>query len=98
MVELTKDNDDDRPPLMIGFDGKLYFRGKEYVYGVEMWVYDPLEPDAGARLVGDIMPGAASSSPYDFTVMDDKLYFYGQYPDIGAELLVYDPSCSASIR
>lgn len=75
------------------YRSKLYFSayrdGTSHV-GRELFVTDGTT--AGTRLVKDIAPGVASSSPLDLTIHDDKLYFsaFDPRPGQGRELWVSD--------
>lgn len=73
--------------------GRLYFTGRDAFTsetGWELYAYDPVT--GAARLVSDLNPGAASSTPGGFAVLGDLLYFTATTEATGQELFVYDPA------
>lgn len=56
----------------ITYRNKLYFTGDDSVHGMEIWVYDGVNPPA---LFKDIFSGLSSSSPYSLRLYNDRVYF-----------------------
>jgi ELWxxDGT repeat protein len=57
-------------------DGTLFFTVTDESHGAELWKLDTRKKGKGrARLVKDIKPGGASSSPHRLTNVDGSLYF-----------------------
>ncbi|MEO7119624.1 MAG: ELWxxDGT repeat protein [Ginsengibacter sp.] len=54
-------------------NNKIYFAGIDAAHGSELWVTDGT--DNGTKLVQDIVPGKASSSPNNFFLYKNDLYF-----------------------
>jgi ELWxxDGT repeat protein len=54
------------------------------IHGLELWSTDGTP--AGTRLVRDINPGAASSNPTQFTLLNNALYFWADDGTNGMEL------------
>jgi ELWxxDGT repeat protein len=61
------------PQELVNFNGTLFFAGSDPANGSELWKTDGTT--AGTVLVKDINPGAADSSPHDFTVVNGTLFF-----------------------
>lgn len=59
----------------------LFFVIHTAPYGAELWLSDGTPQ--GTRIVRDIYPGPASSSPSDLTILDGRLYFIAEMPDEG---------------
>lgn len=70
--------------IRAGATNKLYFSGDDGRNGRELWVSDGTP--AGTTMVMDINPGAADSSPQDFTVVGGYLYFSAETAANGREL------------
>lgn len=57
----------------INVNGKFIFSKFDSVHGTEVWASDGTA--AGTNILFDIVPGAGSSNPNYFTVIDDVVYF-----------------------
>ncbi|MEO8277939.1 MAG: proprotein convertase P-domain-containing protein [Thermoanaerobaculia bacterium] len=69
------------------YKSRFFFNGNAAAgTDIEPWSTDGT---TGVRL-SDIAPGAANSTPIDFTVHRGKLYFVAGEPTFGRELYVYD--------
>ncbi len=67
------------------FDGKLIFAGNTAAEGNELFITDGTP--GGTKLLKDINPGVASSSPnYESAVLNGYLYFTAERPAEGREL------------
>lgn len=64
--------------------GLVYFAGTTTTEGTELWVSD--RTAAGTRLVLDIAPGSASSTPREFAELGGIVYFTAEDPTHGREL------------
>ena len=64
---------DVRPQWLTGAGGRLFFVAHDAVHGFELWTSDGTA--GGTRLVHDLAPGAASSSPDELTLADNRFYF-----------------------
>jgi ELWxxDGT repeat protein len=64
--------------------GTLLLAADDGSHGHEVWKSDGSE--SGTTLVQDIMPGVASSNPYEFTVVFDKVFFVATDDRAGTEL------------
>ncbi|WP_211270621.1 hypothetical protein, partial [Pseudoalteromonas luteoviolacea] len=62
------------------YDGDLYFSGKNALYGEELWKLEGTTEEV--TLVADILPGADSGSPHNFTVHNGKLYFSAEHNSV----------------
>jgi large repetitive protein len=71
---------------IIGFDNKLYFRGKAVNsnFGSELWVSDGTI--AGTKMVKDIADGFSNSEVRNMTIYQNRLFF-GAKTDFGNEKL-----------
>jgi ELWxxDGT repeat protein len=76
------------PLLGTPVNGRLFLVRSTMSAGTELWVLDP--GAASTRLVKDIVPGFASSSPERLTRVDDRLFFTAADPAAGRELWVSD--------
>ena len=54
-------------------NNKIVFVRTEPTFGTELWVSDGTE--AGTTILMDIIPGNASSNPYNLTAIDNVIYF-----------------------
>lgn len=77
---------------LTAFNGRLYFSRTDGVSGFELWHFDPATMNTPEQLA-DINPGAGSSSPSSFTVLNGKLYFTADN-GTGVTLGQYDPSAN----
>jgi|GEM_PF-1638133 len=68
-------------------NGRVMFASSDE-HGQELWLSDGTM--AGTHLVRDICPGALSSSPEEFALVNGKVYFSAYHPATGAELWVSD--------
>lgn len=71
------------------FNNKLYFAGIDAAHGSELWVTDGTA--GGTKLVQDILPGSASSSPSNFFVFKNELYFTDS-TSVGEQLYKFNGS------
>lgn len=71
----------------VAADGIAYFAATDAEHGRELWQTDGT-PE-GTRLVADVEPGPASSSPAELTRVGDVLYFAATTAAIGTELWAY---------
>jgi trimeric autotransporter adhesin len=71
-----------------GVAGRVYFGAGDGVTGQEIWTSDGTE--AGTRLVRDIVPGAQSSSPCDFSVVNGVAVFRAFTAATGSEFFRSD--------
>ncbi len=76
--DVTLVQDGVRAEAMMGAQGRLFFRGCTAEIGYEPWVSDGT-PD-GTYPLADLAPGAASSIPSGFTVLDDDVLFLTEAP------------------
>ena len=67
---------------------RLYFAADG---DTELWMYDPVRPDAGTIKVAEINPESGSNA-HDLAALGDKLYFFADGPKIWA----YEPSTGAT--
>ncbi len=58
--------------------GLLYFNARDGVHGHELWVSDGT--NAGTRMIKDINPGSASSTPFFFTGANGLVFFSARTP------------------
>ncbi|MBX3411490.1 MAG: hypothetical protein KF708_02140 [Pirellulales bacterium] len=63
--------------------------------GVELWITDGTT--VGTRLVKDIMPGLASSSPSQLTNVNGTLFFTARTPNEGVELWKSDGTAAGTV-
>jgi ELWxxDGT repeat protein len=70
------------PAYLTPFLGSLVFSARDAARGRELWIATPTT----ARRLKDIAPGATSSSPRDFVVLDDIVYFSAGDGSHGREL------------
>lgn len=71
-----------KPAYLTPFEGGLVFSAREAARGRELWIAGPTT----ARRLRDINPGAASSSPRDFTQLGDVIFFTAGDASHGREL------------
>ena len=78
------------PEYLVGWNGRLFFKGGDYDHGRELWTSDGTE--AGTAMVADMCPGVDSSSLCGLTPAGDKLFMIANtYDGHGQELYVYMP-------
>ena len=65
-------------------EDKMYFTANDGSTGAELWVTDGTE--VGTKLVYDLNPGIAESTPSNFQVMGNYLYFFATTEATGTEL------------
>jgi ELWxxDGT repeat protein len=65
-------------------EDKMYFTANDGSTGAELWVTDGTE--VGTKLVYDLNPGIAESTPSNFQIMGDYLYFFATTEANGTEL------------
>lgn len=82
-----------RPAWLTPFLGSLVFSAVDDARGREPWIATPIT----ARRLKDIAPGAASSSPRDFTVFDGALYFTADDRTHGRELWKTDGTNAGTV-
>jgi ELWxxDGT repeat protein len=68
--------------------GDIYFNGKDVTYGNELWISEKTKETT--RMLKDINPGDASSSPSGLVMMNSKVYFTAEDGVHGRELWVSD--------
>ncbi len=78
------------PYFLTVHDQQLFFVGTDPIHGAELWVSDGSV--AGTRLVRDINPGPAGSTPRGLTSAGTGLYFAALTADDGIELWRSDGS------
>src|SRR5688572_11338996 len=81
---------------LVEMGGKLFFTHDDGRTGAELYISDGTE--AGTRLVKDIRPGAAGSSPSSLTAIDGTLYFAADDGVSGRELWVSDGTAAGTRR
>ncbi|MEZ6040379.1 MAG: hypothetical protein R3C20_07725 [Planctomycetaceae bacterium] len=62
-----------KPSDFVVYEGSVYFSAETKDYGREIWKSDGT--DAGTQLGVDVIPGPASSFPFDYVPFDGKLFF-----------------------
>lgn len=72
------------PRGLTAWNGKLWFRARDAVHGMEPWTSDGTAE--GTRLVQDINPGALWSAPWEMTGTEEGLYFSADDGEHGREL------------
>jgi ELWxxDGT repeat protein len=77
-------------------DGRLYFAGRDDLYGSEPWVTDGTL--MGTRLLADVNPGPDSSGPDSFMRIGRTLYFAADLPSTGRELWAMETGCAGECR
>jgi ELWxxDGT repeat protein len=82
------------PPFAV-IGSTLYFAGLDG-NGKELWKTDGTT--TGTTLLADINPGAASSNPLNFTVLNDNLYFTATTASEGTELRKYDGTSVSLVK
>lgn len=70
------------------FNNKIYFAGKNFTVGAELFAYDGSNPPTLVADINTLL--SASSSPENFVVSGGKLYFTATTYTTGAELYSYD--------
>ncbi|MFL6197613.1 MAG: ELWxxDGT repeat protein, partial [Thermoanaerobaculia bacterium] len=78
-----------QPQGLTVWDGRLWFRARDAVHGMELWSSDGTAE--GTRMVQDIAPGAAWSMPAEITATEEGLYFSANDGAHGRELWVLYP-------
>ena len=78
-----------------GPGGLYYFTAHTASYGMELWASDATP--SGTRIIRDLYPGPASSSPEHLTMFDERLYFVAETPGEGRVLFVSDGSPAGTI-
>jgi len=61
------------PSELTAVGNTLYFSGKDYDFGTELWKSDGT--NAGTMIVREIMTGITSTSPYSLRAIGDTLFF-----------------------
>lgn len=74
---------------MAEINGKLYFRGYYNNAGVELWMWDGINPPT---LVKDIYPGSDHSFPANIISSNNKLYFVASTGYHSEEVWMHDPA------
>ena len=69
-------------------DGTAYFAGHSRVFGTELWCTNGTP--AATRLVADVFPGSASSSPSLLLAADGRVFFAAEVPQSGRILCKSD--------
>ncbi|MEO7793821.1 MAG: hypothetical protein ABIV06_03545 [Thermoanaerobaculia bacterium] len=80
----------DWSPEVESSDSRLLFTGVDPAHGVELWVLD--QATTAPRLLQDILPGAASSTPSSLFRHGDSVYFSASDGLHGPELWVLPPA------
>jgi len=78
------------------YNGKYIFSGGTAASGTELYITDGTP--GGTRLLSDINPGAASSSPDDFVLLNGFLYFTADNPTYGRELWRTDGTLTTLVK
>ena len=60
-------------PVMVEYNGRVYFGGKDTMNGTELWATDGTAQ--GTELIKDIWTGQGSSFPRNITVFNGAIYF-----------------------
>lgn len=79
VIDINKGKGDSDPSNFTLFKESVYFQASTVEHGSELWVTDGTKE--GTRMIKDIVPGAQSSSPKDFYVLEsaeDTLFFRTQ--------------------
>jgi ELWxxDGT repeat protein len=81
---------------MLTVGAYVVFKGFDSVHGAEPWVTDGSV--GGTRLLSDLMPGASSSQPLDFTLdpTGARVLFTADAPLVGRELFATDGTVSGT--
>jgi len=69
---------------IIHHNGITYFSGNDAGNGKELWRTDGTA--SGTYMIKDISPGAASSDPANFAILNDEVYFSAENEAYGREL------------
>jgi ELWxxDGT repeat protein len=72
-------------------DGRLYFIGRNDLYGAEPWVTNGTL--MGTRMLWDVNPGPDSSNPASFLRIGRTLFFSADEPSAGRELWAMETGC-----
>jgi ELWxxDGT repeat protein len=72
-------------------DGRLYFIGRDDLYGAEPWVTNGTL--MGTRMLWDVNPGPDSSNPASFLRIGRTLFFSADEPSAGRELWAMETGC-----
>ena len=73
---------------------RVVWRAAEAGFGSELWVSDGTQ--AGTGMV-ELMPGASSSNPTDFTVVGNEVYFVASHPTLGREIYRTDGTSGGTV-
>jgi ELWxxDGT repeat protein len=76
------------------YEDRIVFFAKDDTHGVEPRISDGTT--AGTRLLADLAPGAASSSPTDLAALPGKILVSAESPSSGHELWVLDAAAPAA--
>jgi ELWxxDGT repeat protein len=80
---------------LIYWNGNVYLNANNGVNGNELWKSNGTS--AGTLLVKDINPGAESSTPGAFTVVNNTLFFTAASPALGRELWKTDGTAAGTV-
>ena len=101
VVDINPGPEDSSPANLTAYAGKVFFTADDGGNGTELWRSDG-DP-TGTKLVKDICPGLAGSSPAGLTVVSlasqgDLLYFTAFEPSTGFELWRTDGTLEGTVR
>lgn len=77
-------------------NGLLFFVAQDEVNGIELWKSDGAITNT--RLIKDIYPGAPSSNPQQFTVINETLFFAADDGSTGLELWKTDGTFTGTVQ